>query len=190
MIPQRVRLDDVAPQPWRNGGGVTRELLAWPHAAEWQLRISVADIESDGPFSSFPGIDRWFAVIEGAGVELALAAGSTFLRPGDPPLRFAGESAPDCRLLQGPTRDLNLMHRRGLGVASMRQAHAGSRLDGSLRWHALYAADAALIDLGHQTEPLAAGTLLWAEREPSAPIALPWRVLSAGRAWWLALETR
>ncbi len=40
----------VAPQPWRNGGGQTRELLAWPTGADWKLRISRADIESDGRF--------------------------------------------------------------------------------------------------------------------------------------------
>jgi environmental stress-induced protein Ves len=41
--------------PWKNGGGVTRELLAWPGGGDWQVRISVAEIEADGPFSSFPG---------------------------------------------------------------------------------------------------------------------------------------
>ena len=39
-----VRVDDVAPVPWRNGGGLTRELLAWPAAQDWAIRISVADI--------------------------------------------------------------------------------------------------------------------------------------------------
>ena len=32
----RSPLADVAPQPWRNGGGVTRELLAWPAAGDWR----------------------------------------------------------------------------------------------------------------------------------------------------------
>ncbi len=190
MSCHRVRLADVTPQPWRNGGGVTRELLAWPQPADWLLRVSVAEISGDGPFSPFPGVERWFAVIGGAGVELGWASRATALRPGDPPLHFAGEAAPTCRLLQGPTLDLNLMHRRGPGVASMRPAHAGSRADGSLRWRALYVADEVLIDLGEQTEPLAAGTLLWAERSDFMPPALPWALQSAGRAWWLTLETR
>lgn len=186
----RVRLADVAAQPWRNGGGVTRELLAWPQTDDWQLRVSVAEISRDGPFSPFPGVERWFAVIEGAGVELARAGSAMALRPGDPPWHFAGESAPACRLLQGPTIDLNFMHRRDAGVASMRQAHAGSRVDDGLRWRALYTADEALIDLGEQTEPLAADTLLWAEHTDATPPARPWALLSAGRAWWLTLESR
>lgn len=190
MNGHHVGLADVTPQPWRNGGGFTRELLAWPQPADWQLRVSVAEIDRDGPFSPFPGAERWFAVIEGAGVELAWAGGTTSLRPGDPPWHFAGESAPGCHLLQGPTRDLNLMHRRGAGVASMRQAVAGSSVHGGLPWRALYVADAALVDLGEQTEPLGAGSLLWDESEPFAPPTRPWRLLSAGRAWWLTLDAR
>jgi environmental stress-induced protein Ves len=34
------------------------------------LRISVAEITRDGPFSAFAGVQRWFAVLEGAGVML------------------------------------------------------------------------------------------------------------------------
>ena len=180
-----VRLADCAPRPWHNGGGVTRELLAWPQAADWRLRVSVAEIERDGPFSSFPGIDRWFVVTDGGGVELALPSGPAGLAPGDAPLRFDGEAAPACRLLDGPSRDLNLMSRRDSGGASMRPAHAGDRLDASLAWRALYVADAALLDVDGQTEPLAAGSLLWSDTAD----AEPWQLRAAGRAWWLTLET-
>ena len=118
---QRVALDAAAPQPWRNGGGRTRELLSWPSAEGWRLRISVADIEADGPFSAFEGVRRWFAVVEGAGVALAFADGERICRRGDAPLAFDGAAAPGCRLLDGPTRDLNLMARGGappqIGVA-------------------------------------------------------------------------
>ena len=70
MTLRLVDLAATAPQPWRNGGGLTRELLAWPGSGDWVLRVSVADIEADGPFSAFPGIDRWFTVLSGAGVRL------------------------------------------------------------------------------------------------------------------------
>lgn len=116
MIGPLVALDTVAPQPWRNGGGMTRELLAWPDAAPWRARISVADIDVDGAFSSFPGVERWFAVIEGGGVELDFGDASQRLTQGDAPLRFDGASAPMCRLLDGPTRDLNLMLREARGA--------------------------------------------------------------------------
>ena len=103
-----VTLDDVAAQPWRNGGGVTRELLRWPDADDWTLRLSVADIDREGPFSAFPGVRRWIVALTGLGMEL----GDPFnfrIEPGMPPYRFQGEYAPMCTLIDGPTRDLNLM---------------------------------------------------------------------------------
>lgn len=105
-----VRLDDVAPQRWRNGGGVTRELLTWPNANDWTLRVSVADIEKDGPFSAFPGVQRWIVALTGAG----MALGEPFnvqLEQGLPLYSFDGRFDPMCTLTDGPTRDLNLMIR-------------------------------------------------------------------------------
>ncbi|GAP34967.1 HutD/Ves family protein [Piscinibacter sakaiensis] len=109
--PQRLAVDDVPAQPWRNGGGHTRELWTWPADGPWQARLSVADIAADGPFSAFPGIERHFAVLSGEGVELALPGGPRRVGPRDPACRFDGGAAPGCRLLGGPTRDLNLMLR-------------------------------------------------------------------------------
>jgi hypothetical protein len=104
---------NATPQPWRNGGGVTRELLCLPAGSgdDWTLRISVADIQSDGPFSAFPGITRWFAAVSGAGVRLLLRDAEVDVRPGDAPLCFDGADAPGCTLLDGATRDLNVMVR-------------------------------------------------------------------------------
>lgn len=108
--------EQVAPQAWRNGGGRTRELLARPAGGEWRLRVSLADIDADGPFSAFPGVERWFAVVQGAGVRLRFDDGERRLAVGDPPLCFDGAAAPGCTLIDGPTRDLNLMTRGGTGA--------------------------------------------------------------------------
>ena len=128
-----VRLEDCPPQPWRNGGGLTHEMLAWPTpgaqapagsgAEAWLVRVSVAQIGRDGPFSAFPGVDRAFAVLEGTGVALtfgggAAAEGERLLTADDEALNFPGEDAPGCRLAGGPgaaTLDLNLMGRREAG---------------------------------------------------------------------------
>ena len=122
----------TVPQPWRNGGGVTRELLCLPagSADDWTLRISVADIEADGPFSPFPGVTRWLAAVSGAGVRLRFPGSEPAVRdvrPGDAPLRFDGSDAPGCTLLDGRTRDLNVMvrHERADAlVASASYLHA------------------------------------------------------------------
>jgi environmental stress-induced protein Ves len=104
-----VSLEAAAPQPWRNGGGLTRELLVWPGGDAWKARISVADIGADGPFSRFERIERWFAVLEGQGVDLDVGGGRQRLTAGSPPFRFSGEAPVQCTLVDGATRDFNLM---------------------------------------------------------------------------------
>lgn len=186
----RVRLEDCPTQPWRNGGGLTRELLLWPVSTtaaatqDWAVRISVADIERNGPFSSYPGVERWFAVLEGAGVTLGLPAGDHRLRRGDTPVRFAGTDAPACHLIEGrPTRDLNLMVRHGNG--RMWKAQAGEPVDSRTRWRALYAATQVRVQTpaGH-TETLEPGTLLWSD----APDTGRWALLDQALAFWMTLS--
>jgi environmental stress-induced protein Ves len=92
----------------------------------------MADIATDGPFSAFPGIERWFAALAGAGVVLAFPEGERRVITGDPPVRFDGGSAPGCRLLDGPTCDLNLMQRGGR--ATMRPVEAGRLVAGLYPW--------------------------------------------------------
>ncbi|MCG3056381.1 HutD family protein, partial [Escherichia coli] len=73
MAVQKFAVDAIAPTPWKNGGGATREIAVWPPGAAMESfawRISVADIADDGPFSAFPGVDRQIALLEGAGVHL------------------------------------------------------------------------------------------------------------------------
>ncbi|MES2945807.1 MAG: HutD family protein [Pseudomonadota bacterium] len=116
-----IHLADVPATAWKNGGGVTRELAVWPQPADWVWRMSVADVAQDGPFSVFEGIDRWFAVLDGAGVQLDMAGKTCTLTPADPPFFFDGATPVDCRLLAGKTLDFNLMLRRGSASAHMQR---------------------------------------------------------------------
>lgn len=117
------RLADIPPTPWRNGGGVTRELVAWPDAQEWDWRISVAEVASSGPFSRFDGVRRWLAILDGAGVRLDFPSATVELTARDAPLAFSGEDPVECRLLGGTVQDLNLMLR----------ARPTTRADASMR---------------------------------------------------------
>jgi environmental stress-induced protein Ves len=108
-----VELGLVPPAPWHNSGGVTRELLAWPRGDGWTVRLSVAEIAKDGPFSRLPGVRRWFAVLSGDGVKLRIGGAVHELGTSAMPLQFDGAAQTDCELLGGPTRDFNLMLRRG-----------------------------------------------------------------------------
>lgn len=157
---KQLRVADTAPQAWRNGGGCTRELLAWPAGADWRVRISVAEIAADGPFSAFDGVERWFAVLSGAGVALGLPGGEHRLTPTSAPLRFDGSAAPGCRLIDGATSDLNLMLRAGTrGV--LKRALSDAPWVEDWRWRAAFVADSARLEAadGLRVE-LEAGTLL------------------------------
>lgn len=155
--------------PWRNGGGVTRELLAWPDADEWRVRMSVAEVARDGPFSRFDGVRRWFAVLDGAGVRLRLEGASHELTRHSVPFEFDGAAATDCQLMAGATQDFNLMLRgsggrmlRLHGMQSLR-CKAGALL-------ALYSGQGlALVGVGN-------------ERVDIGPHTLAWRILEADGA--------
>ena len=103
--------------PWKNGGGETIEIAIAPNNASletFEWRISRALIRSDGPFSSFPGVDRTIVAIEGDGIFLRFDnAESVRLTPGDPPLPFAGEAKVSSQMIGGEVMDLNVMTRRG-----------------------------------------------------------------------------
>lgn len=182
----RVHLQEAAPQAWRNGGGVTRELLAWPQplpgaAAEWSVRVSVADIASDGPFSAFPEVSRGFAVLEGDGVVLSLHTGEHRLTPADAALLFDGGEAPGCRLIGSPTRDLNLMVRQRDGRLHMHRAYAGDTWGQALAWRGLYTHGPAKLDTGDGLVELPGGTLVWSDDTR----ATAWRLAHGIQAWWL-----
>lgn len=167
-----VRAGEAASQPWRNGGGVTRELLAWPSTQGWSVRVSLADVECNGPFSAFPGIERWFAVLSGAGVRLAVDGASHRLTPSGMPLRFDGAAQVDCELLDGATRDLNLMVRDR--QARMDRVSGTRSAKGGPGW--LVAAFAnehdAMLACGAERLHLAAGSLAWRILDSSARVEL------------------
>src|SRR5678815_2747526 len=104
-----VRTAEVASQPWRNGGGVTRPLLVSPRGDRWQVRVSVADVSANGPFSRFPGAVEHREPALHAGVVLTIGSTEHRLDAGSDAFSFRGDVAVRCRLVAGPTRDLNLM---------------------------------------------------------------------------------
>lgn len=181
-------------QAWRNGGGSTRELLAGPQGSDWHWRISVAEITTDGPFSAYAGVARWFAVLRGEGVVLTQGDDRLPLHAGDAPLAFDGASAPHCSLLAGPTQDLNLMLRGGLGGGAgggvgggMVRAHPGQH------WHACAAqggvyslvAGTLFDDDAGQQWPVPAETLVWFS---AVPVRLRLQVPDTALAFWLAVD--
>jgi environmental stress-induced protein Ves len=112
---QILRAADYRTMPWKNGMGSTTEIAIHPADAKldnFDWRISMAQVASDGPFSSFAAIDRTLLVLEGNGIDLTVA--------GDGPVRidratihsFPGDQPTSARLVDGAIVDLNVMSRR------------------------------------------------------------------------------
>lgn len=169
---QMTSFASAAVQPWRNGGGVTRELLAWPAQPDWRMRMSVADVEAAGPFSRFPGIERWFAVLEGEGVLLRLPTGESRLTRLDAPLRFDGDADVLCEPVRGATRDFNLM--APPGRARMERVRGGG--DFHVRAPALIAlythAEPAVLAIGEASVEVPSGHLAWRLQDDACVVTM------------------
>ena len=189
--PTVVRVADVAPVPWRNGGGVTRELLAWPDPQDWLLRVSVADIHVSGPFSVYPGIDRWFAVLDGGAVCLDTAGTDplelTALRPALH--AFSGDAATHCMALGPATCDFNLMARRSRIRLLQQPVQQRPLLETRAEGAGLFVVQAS--ELRQQPGPLwqlPAMALAWWPNPRRELLSL--RVESMGtRGWWFEVDT-
>jgi hypothetical protein len=113
-----LRASGYARMRWKNGAGWTSEILKVHGSDErdtndWDWRLSIAEIETDAPFSAFPGVERELVLLSGNGLRLRFDDGETHeLLPPHDKLRFAGERAAFGELIDGPTRDFNLMWKR------------------------------------------------------------------------------
>jgi environmental stress-induced protein Ves len=120
---------------WRNGRGEAAEIAAEPgdNTAEsrgWTL--SIATVESDVAFSSFPGLDRHLMALSPAGLGLVIDGERRSLARWGV-ATFAGEAAVSSIGVQVPTVDLNLMvaRERGKGSLFVRRVAGSSVLPGS-----------------------------------------------------------
>jgi uncharacterized protein len=111
-----------ARQRWRNGTGWTREIyraVAGTPAAsraaapDWDWRLSIAELESRGPFSTFPGVERESVLLHGNGVRLRVdGAQESVLLPPHGRCRYRGESSVEGEPIDGGVELFNLMWRR------------------------------------------------------------------------------
>lgn len=103
---------------WRNDAGWKRDIASSvsPDAgttADWVWRLSIAEIEHDGPFSTFPGVERECMVLRGEGVQLQERSGGHHrLQAPFGRHRFSGESSVVAQLVDGRVEVLNLMWQR------------------------------------------------------------------------------
>ena len=129
---QVIRAAGYRRMPWKNGGGETIEIAVAPAGATlaaFDWRVSMARVDSDGPFSLFPGIDRTLAILEGDGLRLAIDGRTPVtLTPDSEPCSFPGDVAVTAARIGRAVTDLNVMTRRGQFQHRLRRV----RIDGSL----------------------------------------------------------
>jgi hypothetical protein len=119
------------PSPWKNGGGSTTEIAVSPEGAgleDFDWRVSMARVERDGPFSTFPGIDRVLTIVDGVLILEVEGAAPVTLDASWPPHAFAGDVPAFGRLAGGAVVDLNVMTRRDGFSARVRRAELRSPL--------------------------------------------------------------
>jgi environmental stress-induced protein Ves len=106
-----IRKAAFATTQWKNGGGVTHEIIRMPAGDDAFLwRVSIAEIGKSGPFSDFSGYERFMVLLRGSGVRLRFEDRQhSDLRQAGDLVQFDGGGAPMCELLAGPCTDLNLM---------------------------------------------------------------------------------
>lgn len=100
-------------QPWKNGGGVTREILRWPDRDDYDLRVSVADITKNGPFSKFPGYSRFVVWIGPNPIELMMGRRVDSLATPNASAHILGDPDIFAMLSAGSTRLLNVLIKDG-----------------------------------------------------------------------------
>lgn len=111
-----IRFTDRKPQPWRNGGGATRQIAGHPGTAspdggrDWEVSIEKAAKAGDFPPS--PGMERVLTMVEG---ELLLLTVDGAEHPLEKyrPFRFPGGAAASWALPTGDVRYLNVITRAG-----------------------------------------------------------------------------
>jgi uncharacterized protein len=127
---QIIRGADLVEGRWRNGQGVSWEIAAHHKegAADFSWRFAKARIDSDVPFSIYPGMDRIFMMIEGQGMDLVFEGGKVLhVHEKFVPHEFSCDVSLECKLQGGPSLDLNLFAARGLFKARCDVRHiAGS----------------------------------------------------------------
>nr|WP_314477022.1 HutD family protein [uncultured Pseudomonas sp.] len=109
---QVLQARDYPRMAWKNGGGFTEEVTRDQGEGldGFGWRLSIADIQASGGFSSFVGYQRIITVLQGGGMCLRVDGHPSRALLAFDPFAFDGASAVECELIGGPIRDFNLIY--------------------------------------------------------------------------------
>jgi hypothetical protein len=175
---------DYRSTSWKNGRGRTTEIASFPSGSGFDRfiwRVSVADVERDGPFSAFPAVDRTLVLLQGAGLILAGIGEPLEVRAHYEPVKFAGDISLECTLYDGPVRDFNLMVRRTQARGEVTIVRGSAEAIAPARFQLCYAAVGVCECLiaGHVPLTLHDGHTLLIDASEAAPSVLHVNPLSS-----------
>lgn len=102
-------LRTIPSQPWVNGAGTRQALASSQQGTQAAWSLSVARIERDCPFSTYPGFARLHVTMSGAGTHLVGNDVDLYARPMIP-VAFDGDVALECHLIDGPCTAFNVIY--------------------------------------------------------------------------------
>ncbi|GAA1958171.1 HutD family protein [Agromyces allii] len=177
-----VRPADVAAEPWRNGRGVTRVLVARP---AW--RISLAEIDGRAAFSEFTGFDRLLIPLDHGGLHLEID-GVGHRAAQHEGIAFRGEDRVTADSGDRPATVVNVMLRRSLVGADWAVSIGSGAMLAGLGSSAGTEADVAAV-------VVLTGTASAPEARPLPPgsvVLPPWtaRITACPEDVWAVLRVR
>jgi environmental stress-induced protein Ves len=172
---RRLSPADHRVMPWKNGLGSTTEIAVHPPGAsvdEFTWRLSIADLTTSGPFSSFPGVERIIVQLEGSPMELTHEGHGRRRLARLAPHRFDGAWRTHAEI-PSPARDFNVMARGLRSSLSVLQLDRGSsaRIDAAAETQIVHARRGALaIEVGEERIDLGEAETLIVEGEAGIAI--------------------
>lgn len=182
--------EQMTAMPWKNGGGMTREIFRFPEGGDaWLWRMSVAEVASDGPFSAFPGCMRSLTLLSGEGMRLDFTGRSVELLPPHSSVLFSGEEALSAHLIDGPTTDFNAIWRTdSVSVTVERRAMQGSLWfmpEPGTSWFLYILSGHGVVKSDPDRPAFAGGDAIWLQPESDEPRLI---LEAFGEALWCRIS--
>lgn len=128
MSSRIIRFADLPVSRWANGLGETVELWRDPVDGAFDVRLSIATVDTAGPFSVLPGVDRALLPLARDGLTVRVDADIHRSRQYET-LCFSGDADAASQDVRETGRDLNLMVRRGVGRPVLSAVRVGDGVD-------------------------------------------------------------
>ncbi len=149
---------DYVEKSWKNGLGLTREILLHP-----LFRLSMADLKESGPFSHFPGMHRILILLQGPPVKINSQPLSRFEI-----FEFSGDTDTYCEV-SGEGKDFNLMLEADACLGKVKILNKDSDIKMTSDFFGIFSPEDEILVDGKR---LSRESLFWAEEEKEKIVSI------------------